>query len=63
MAKLLDWDQVSAKTLVPVATLRTWRSKGQGPRGFRVGKHVRFWSHDVDAWLEAQYGGSTDAAA
>lgn len=33
------------------ATLRNWRSAGEGPRYVRVGKHARYWREDVDAWL------------
>jgi excisionase family DNA binding protein len=36
---------------VPVATVYAWRSKGEGPRGHRVGKHVRYRLRDVEAWL------------
>lgn len=27
---------------VPVKTIYTWRAKGRGPKGFRVGKHLRW---------------------
>ena len=27
------------------------RSKGRGPRGFRVGRELRFRRAEVDAWL------------
>lgn len=37
---------------IPVASIYAWRSRGEGPRGFRVGKHVRYRQSDVDAWLE-----------
>jgi excisionase family DNA binding protein len=36
---------------VPVKTIYAWRYHGDGPRGFRVGRHVRFRWHDVQAWL------------
>lgn len=39
---------------VPVATIYQWRHKGYGPRGVRVGRHVRFRRADVDRWLEDQ---------
>jgi excisionase family DNA binding protein len=39
---------------VPEATLYVWRSQGKGPKGFRVGKYVRYRSEDVDAWLNEQ---------
>lgn len=39
---------------VPVATVYSWRSKGAGPRGFRVGKFVRYRLADVEAWEQEQ---------
>ena len=36
---------------VPVTTIYAWRYHREGPRGFRVGRHVRFRWHDVEAWL------------
>lgn len=39
---------------VPVRTIYAWRSRGQGPRGYKIGKHVRFRRSDVEDWLERQ---------
>ncbi len=39
---------------VPVSTIYNWRSKGTGPRGFRVGKFVRYRLEDVQAWEQEQ---------
>lgn len=36
------------------ASLRLWRSKGQGPRYFRAGKLVRYRKTDLDSWIEAR---------
>lgn len=36
---------------VPLSTVRKWRVKGTGPRGFMVGKHLRFDPADVQDWL------------
>lgn len=36
---------------VPVGTLYQWRVRGEGPPGFKVGKHVRFDPDRVRAWL------------
>lgn len=45
---------------VPPATLRYWRHLGTGPRSFRIGRHVRYYRGDVEAWLQEQRGqGST----
>lgn len=42
-------ETLALKLKVPVSTVRTWRMKGIGPRGFKVGKHVRYRKSDVDA--------------
>jgi|BarGraNGADG00212_1021973.scaffolds.fasta_scaffold10466_3 excisionase family DNA binding protein len=39
---------------VPVRTVYSWRATGKGPRGFRVGKFVRYKAADIEAWLERQ---------
>ena len=37
---------------IPIRTVYAWRSRGVGPRSYRIGKHVRFKLKDVDEWLE-----------
>jgi predicted DNA-binding transcriptional regulator AlpA len=34
-----------------VKTIYTWRHRNTGPKGFRVGKHLRFRWHDVQTWV------------
>lgn len=47
--------QVVADALgIPVQTLYVWRTKGAGPRGIKVGRHLRYRRSDVEAWLDAQ---------
>ncbi|MEU5412540.1 helix-turn-helix transcriptional regulator [Streptomyces clavifer] len=36
---------------VPVETVYQWRRKDSGPRGFRVGRHLRYDPEDVRAWV------------
>jgi len=43
--------QLAAHLSVNVQTLYDLRSKGRGPRGFRVGRELRFRRSEVDAWL------------
>jgi predicted DNA-binding transcriptional regulator AlpA len=38
---------------VPVETVYQWRRKPTGPRGFRVGRHLRYDPVDVRAWVES----------
>lgn len=51
---LLSPQDLSVYLGVPVATLYMWRYHGEGPPGFRVGKHVRYRSIDVEAWIASQ---------
>jgi excisionase family DNA binding protein len=39
---------------VPIATLYGWRHRGEGPPGYRVGRHVRYRRAEVEDWLRAQ---------
>ena len=39
---------------VPVATIYGWRYRGEGPPGFRVGRHLRYRRSDVEAWITKQ---------
>ncbi|MGC9411287.1 helix-turn-helix domain-containing protein [Streptomyces sp. DZ1-3] len=39
---------------IPVETVYQWRRKQSGPRGFRVGRHLRFDPEDVRVWVETQ---------
>ncbi|NUL43865.1 helix-turn-helix domain-containing protein [Cellulosimicrobium funkei] len=37
-----------------VATLYTWRTYGKGPKGFKLGKFVRYRLSEVEAYETAQ---------
>jgi excisionase family DNA binding protein len=39
---------------VPVATLYRWRHQGDGPRAYKVGRHLRWRRADVEQWLDLQ---------
>lgn len=51
---LLDVQELAEYLGVPVRTIYDWRQTGHGPRGFRVGRHLKFAVSDVAAWVEAQ---------
>jgi excisionase family DNA binding protein len=51
--RLLTVNEVAGYLGVPVKTLYQWRHKGVGPRGMRVGRHLRYRSGEVDRWLDA----------
>ena len=46
------WDaaRVAAYLGVPKQTLYAWRHTRNGPKGFRVGKHLRWHPHTVVEW-------------
>lgn len=49
--RLLTVDELAEFLDLPVRTLYTWRYRGEGPVGFRVGKHIRYRWSDVDRWV------------
>jgi excisionase family DNA binding protein len=48
---VLTLSELAAALAVSVQTLYDLRSAGRGPRGFRVGRELRFRRSEVDAWL------------
>jgi excisionase family DNA binding protein len=52
--KLMTLRDVSEMLGIPVHTLYRWRHNGDGPAGYRVGRHVRYRREAVEAWLEQQ---------
>ena len=54
--ELLTIGEVAEILKVPVGTIRKWRSEGEGPEGFRVGKHVRFRRSAVARFIAAREG-------
>jgi len=51
LGSVLTLAQLAAQLGVTVQTLYDLRSQGRGPRGFRVGRELRFRVSEVDAWL------------
>jgi excisionase family DNA binding protein len=49
--------QVAAFLNMPLATLQSWRAQRTGPRGYRVGRHVRYRREDVETWLATRSDG------
>jgi len=52
--RLMTSKEVAEFLQVPVSTIHQWRYRSKGPKGFRVGKHIRFRRSDVEAWIEDQ---------
>ena len=51
---LMTLPDLSAMLGVPVGTLYGWRHRGDGPPGYRIGRHVRYRRSEVEAWIETQ---------
>ena len=51
LGPVLSLSQLAAQLGVSVQTLYDMRCQGRGPRGFRVGRELRFRVSEVDAWL------------
>jgi excisionase family DNA binding protein len=50
--QLLTIDDLAEYLRVSRATVRTWRARGGGPLGIKVGRHVRYRPEDVERWLD-----------
>lgn len=61
MEPLLSPDDVAEILDVPKKTLYRWRQHGYGPVSFRIGRHIRYRTGDVEAFVEAQFAGEAAA--
>jgi excisionase family DNA binding protein len=48
---VVTMSQLAAQLGVSVQTLYDLRSQGRGPRGFRVGRELRFRVSEIECWL------------
>lgn len=48
---VLSLTELCAQLRVSAQALYDLRSQGRGPRGFRVGRELRFRASEVEAWL------------
>ena len=49
--RLWSVQETSHYLSIPVATLYRWRHRGDGPRSYRVGRHLRYDPTEVRQWL------------
>lgn len=52
LERLLTVADVADLLGVPVRTVYEWRYKGEGPRGHKVGRYVRYRREAVERWLD-----------
>ena len=50
--QVLSLSELCAHLQVTAQTIYDLRSQGRGPKGFRVGRELRFRISEVEAWLE-----------
>jgi excisionase family DNA binding protein len=48
---ILSLSELAARLGVSAQTIYDLRSQGRGPRGFRIGRQLKFRASEVDAWL------------
>jgi excisionase family DNA binding protein len=52
--RMLSPTELADYLAIPVQTIYQWRHRGEGPPGYRVGRHVRYRWFDIQAWLAEQ---------
>ena len=56
----LSVQELAAQLHVSAQTIYDLRSQGPGPVGFRVGRHLRFRTSEIEAWLARLEGEDCD---
>lgn len=51
-AEWLSPAQLAAELQIPLATIYVWRSQHKGPRGHKIGAHVRYSRESINEWLK-----------
>jgi hypothetical protein len=60
--RLLNTAEAAEILHVPPATMRWWRHKGVGPKGFRLGRRlIMSKQSDIESWLDQQYNAEATA--
>ena len=52
--RLMTLAELAEMLGIPVNTVYGWRCRGEGPPGYRIGRHVRYRRSAVEQWLETQ---------
>jgi excisionase family DNA binding protein len=51
LEQVLSMSELASRLGVSVQSVYDLRSQGRGPRGFRIGRELRFRLSEIDAWL------------
>ncbi|SBW20450.1 hypothetical protein FDG2_1696 [Candidatus Protofrankia californiensis] len=62
-SEFLTTAELSSILKIPSGTLRQWRHRGFGPRGFALGSAVRYRRKVVEAWIAEQEAADRSSAA
>ena len=60
---LLTETEVAGILKVKSATLRTWRTRGEGPGFVKLGRAVRYQREVLEAWITSRSFSNTHQAA
>lgn len=55
LEQLMDVQQLAEMFRIAPSTFSTWRKRGQGPRGFKLGRRLVYKRSDVETWLRDHY--------
>jgi excisionase family DNA binding protein len=58
MEPLMSLPEVAAWLNVSVKTMYNWHARGQGPRGVKLGKGIRYRGEDVRQYIESAFSGA-----
>ncbi|WP_432457937.1 helix-turn-helix transcriptional regulator [Cellulomonas iranensis] len=62
MDNLMQMEDVATELRIPIATLRYWRTRAEGPKSFRLGRRVVYMRKDVEAWIQQAYESDSRSA-
>ena len=48
---ILSLSELAARLGVTAQTIYDMRNQDRGPDGFRIGRQLKLWASEVDAWL------------
>lgn len=60
---LINEKEAAAQCGLAVRTLQNWRTRGEGPTFYKMGRAVRYSSDEIAQWVEQQRASSTSAVA
>lgn len=54
LRRLVTPEELAEMCQVALDTVYKWRMRGEGPKGFRIGKFLRYEPEAVETWLRDQ---------